>query len=559
MDQPRQRLACDRCHALKLRCRRTSTNPPDITSTTLDCDRCLKAGALCVYSPQAPLGRPLGSTTSQPLPSAASSGGAANNKRPASRSLSSPPRDEEPNRRPRTRMRLPYSDANSDTNSNHNTTIATTLSTSHSTWDPSMPLMNDILSDEFFSNLMHADTDVWANAPALPGSRQPSMTVHQRELTSGAIQSPLSSHCSLVHDLSVTPDRPYRLHNHSPNHHHHQHQQQQQGRRIDPMPPAKHAPGILVDKCAAGSVAIKQEPILDDTADPVQDVLSRLSSLAVSIHSHSLNVYNRLRLLRTRLDHRSSLEDSMPMQQSSTLEAVAAANDCLSIQALIRMNHSLRDAIRQMKRAETGHGESLPLAGSPSFADGSIANSGRTVASIPQIPYTSVSSDSGMSREQRDILNDPNNSLGPPNSCRLALSLALNCYVEILDIYTMTFNMISAVISHHQSALPINTTATTSTPGSDCMLNTSFSIFTATQITTRLLDKIKGDMRDAWEQYRSRVLMRHCEEGMEPQQQSSKPNPAIQMSFRLSWEKEAVIARLVKEIDHCLSTMMDLT
>lgn len=49
---PRRRLACDRCHAQKLRCLRTVN--PEIQV----CDRCLRLSAECVYSPSCRIGRP---------------------------------------------------------------------------------------------------------------------------------------------------------------------------------------------------------------------------------------------------------------------------------------------------------------------------------------------------------------------------------------------------------------------------------------------------------------------------------------------------------------------
>ncbi|KAI1738616.1 hypothetical protein F4680DRAFT_163623 [Xylaria scruposa] len=49
MSDPRQpRRACDRCHGQKLKCRR------DPASTTEDCHRCIRAKAICIYSPAQP-------------------------------------------------------------------------------------------------------------------------------------------------------------------------------------------------------------------------------------------------------------------------------------------------------------------------------------------------------------------------------------------------------------------------------------------------------------------------------------------------------------------------
>lgn len=54
MDGPKrrlERLACDRCHRQKLRCSRAS-------HSSRACQRCVKAGERCTYSPPLRLGRP---------------------------------------------------------------------------------------------------------------------------------------------------------------------------------------------------------------------------------------------------------------------------------------------------------------------------------------------------------------------------------------------------------------------------------------------------------------------------------------------------------------------
>ncbi|PGH17243.1 hypothetical protein AJ80_04885 [Polytolypa hystricis UAMH7299] len=57
--ESRRRLACDRCHAQKLRCLRSDTSRPNG-----ECDRCLRASTPCVYSPPNRMGRPARSATS---------------------------------------------------------------------------------------------------------------------------------------------------------------------------------------------------------------------------------------------------------------------------------------------------------------------------------------------------------------------------------------------------------------------------------------------------------------------------------------------------------------
>ncbi|KID97491.1 Zn(2)-C6 fungal-type DNA-binding domain protein, partial [Metarhizium majus ARSEF 297] len=57
-----ERLACDRCHGQKLRCTRASGH-------TKACQRCVKAGEKCTYSPPLRLGRPINKPSQpQPLP-----------------------------------------------------------------------------------------------------------------------------------------------------------------------------------------------------------------------------------------------------------------------------------------------------------------------------------------------------------------------------------------------------------------------------------------------------------------------------------------------------------
>ncbi|KAF2281158.1 uncharacterized protein EI97DRAFT_429219 [Westerdykella ornata] len=54
---PPRRQSCDRCHSQKLRCTRAS-NGGSSNSATGVCNRCLRLGAQCIYSPCLPKGRP---------------------------------------------------------------------------------------------------------------------------------------------------------------------------------------------------------------------------------------------------------------------------------------------------------------------------------------------------------------------------------------------------------------------------------------------------------------------------------------------------------------------
>ncbi|KAK2880151.1 hypothetical protein FQN49_000530 [Arthroderma sp. PD_2] len=65
-ESSRLRLACDRCHAHKLRCLRSETTEPGGK-----CDRCRRAAVQCVYSPPNRLGRPARSGSGQKATSSA--------------------------------------------------------------------------------------------------------------------------------------------------------------------------------------------------------------------------------------------------------------------------------------------------------------------------------------------------------------------------------------------------------------------------------------------------------------------------------------------------------
>ncbi|KAF3479443.1 uncharacterized protein GIQ15_06419 [Arthroderma uncinatum] len=75
-ESSRLRLACDRCHAHKLRCLRSES-----TEAGGKCDRCRRAAVQCIYSPPNRLGRPARSGTGQKsaTPSAAVSNKEARN------------------------------------------------------------------------------------------------------------------------------------------------------------------------------------------------------------------------------------------------------------------------------------------------------------------------------------------------------------------------------------------------------------------------------------------------------------------------------------------------
>ncbi|KAF2138557.1 uncharacterized protein K452DRAFT_290699 [Aplosporella prunicola CBS 121167] len=69
--EPRRRMACDRCHAQKLRCLRTVNS-----RAGTDCDRCLRLSARCTYSPPNRMGRP---TTAEAAANNRGKSGSANN------------------------------------------------------------------------------------------------------------------------------------------------------------------------------------------------------------------------------------------------------------------------------------------------------------------------------------------------------------------------------------------------------------------------------------------------------------------------------------------------
>ncbi|RYP38615.1 hypothetical protein DL768_010768 [Monosporascus sp. mg162] len=517
MEQPRQRLACDRCHALKLRCPRVNgAGGP----SGAQCARCLKAGSLCVYSAPARLGRPLGSSQS----SSASYNGAANRKKSGSNSMSIAPGE--------------------------NISVTTHMGPSNtSNRDPIGPL------DDFLSDLLPMDAegamDAWNNTSFLAGSsHRPASASAHHDLLPGAMQFHLSSQDITSHGPPVSPDRQQHLVNATAD---------------------QHNTGNAVDKCAECSAAMMQIDAPDSEGDPIQDIMSQLSSLTVAIHCHSRRVHGQLRVLQLRLGHKHAVVDDSSSRPITSHE-IAAASDCFSTHALIRTIQSFRDIVRQMKTISQDNENILPSPASTSSRDANTVPTGSSTfgTMLPQYPRTPASNTpnhGGMSKDQNtnshhdEFLNGNGNCYPEsPNSCQLALTLALNCYLEILYIFTMTFGMISTTINHYPSALPLSVVvpAFTISPGN--MLDASFSIFTATQLTNRLFEMAKKDMRDAWERYRSRVLPVPGDGDLYRKRTGNiRPNPAIHITFRLSWEKEAAITRLIEDINDQLNPLMDMS
>ncbi|RYC54166.1 hypothetical protein CHU98_g12045 [Xylaria longipes] len=494
MEHPRQRLACDRCHALKLRCQRATGG--------LQCARCLKAGSLCIFSAPARLGRPLGS---------GSGSGSSRVKQPTTNT-------------------------------------------------PSADFLSDLLpldGEDYAMNL-------WFDGSRMPDSHHILGAAYQQmpPVTPASRPSP-------PEELPSHGPAPSPQHQHQ---HHHQHQQ-----HLMSSTSSHHATEQPANRCFECSAAMTQIAALESDSEPVQEILSQLSSLTVAIHSHSRRVHGELRVLQLRLKHKHAVVDDRCTQPISPQE-IAAANDCFGTHALIRTNQSFRDVIRSMKKTQRDMNEPvLPSPTSiashePSPLPTSTANTAQAANTLlPQYPpplacsndradhRRTLSRDHEKNDPYEHLLNDSTkHSHEAPNSCQLALSLLLNCYLEILNIFIMTFNMIETIVNHYPSNVPLSTDIADHSAGPRNMLNTSFSIFTATQVTQRLLEMVKKDMRNVWELYQSQVQAMAQDGDLDLRQKPARVNPAIPMTFRLGWEKEAAIARLVEDINYRLNALIDM-
>ncbi|KAI1172113.1 hypothetical protein F4777DRAFT_582236 [Nemania sp. FL0916] len=545
MDQPRQRLACDRCHALKLRCQRASGGR--------HCARCLKAGSLCIFSAPARLGRPLGSGSS--------------------------------------RAKQPI-----DTPSTRPTMIGITNASV-----PSADFLSDLLPLDAEEEEEEETMNMWFDGTGIPDGHSTPGIVHQEPpLVSMGIEDPVAvtSHPSPPDDIpthgsGVSPPWQHQhqlghdhvqqyqhqhqhQQNHNHNHNHKQNQHSHDHHLMDPTLSLRNT-GQPANKCYECSTAMAQVAALESDAEPVQNLLSQLSSLTVTIHSHSRRVHGELRVLQLRLKHKHTMVDDRAIQPISPQE-IAAANDCFGTHALIRTNQPFRDLIRSMKKTPRNPSEIVlpsPISDAPHELGPPLAstmNSYQAVNNLlPQHPsITACAGDRAgyvrpPSREhERDdsyeylLSESTKRHQEAPNSCQLALSLLLNCYLEILDIFSMTFNMIEIIVSHYPSTVPLSTDPVDHSSAPRNILNTSFSIFTATQVTQRLLEMVKKDMRSVWELYQSQIRAMSLDGDFNVGQKPSRVNPAIPMTFRLSWEREAAITHLVEDINHRLNRLMDM-
>ncbi|RYP35130.1 hypothetical protein DL767_003907 [Monosporascus sp. MG133] len=413
--------------------------------------------------------------------------------------------------------------------------------------DPTVPL------DDFVSGPLPMDAegamDVWNNTSFLAGSSHRPASAHH-DLLPGAMQFHLSSQDITSRGPPVSPDR--RQH-------------------LAYATPDQYNMGNTVDKCAECSAAMLQTDAPDSEGDPIRDIMSQLSSLTVAIHCHSRRVHGQLRVLQLRLCHKHAVVDETPTRPITPHE-IAAASDCFSTHALIRTIQSFRDIVRQMKTISQDNENVPPSPVSTSPRNASTVPTGSSTFSTthPQYPPPPVSNnpnhhemakDRNKNSHHNEFLNgNANPHPESPNSCQLALTLALNCYLEILYIFTTTFKMISTAISHYPSALPLSVVAPAFAISPGNMLDASFSVSTATQLTNRLFEMAKKDMRDAWERYQSRILTVPGDGDSDPKRTGNiRPNPAIQITFHLSWEKEAAITRLIEDINDQLNPLMDMS
>ncbi|ETS83885.1 hypothetical protein PFICI_05761 [Pestalotiopsis fici W106-1] len=501
MEQSRQRFACDRCHTLKLRC-------PRVESTGASCARCSKAGSLCVFSAPARLGRPLGSSQKS----------LNNNTAPAN------------HHQPTANDAVLMEHIGTISNDNNDGTDSTT------------PL------DDFLPDMLSTDAasmDAWNNASVLLDNGQMSV-VAQHDLPLGPLQFSPTHKFSTSRCSAVSPE----------------HQRHLSNTMLD-----QYEVGNTVEKCLECSTAMMQTAALDADGDTIQDIMSQLSSLIVASHGHRRLADGQLRLLQLRLKHKHAVVDEA-LSRSVIPEDMTTASDYFTTRNLIRTQQSFRDVIRRATRVTTdsdGHFPS-PVASS-SRGDIDAAPSSQSFGTIDR-RYTTKSTNTSPTQRQPTMeqsktsqYNDYRNETS--HSCVLALKLILNCYSEILDIFATTFAMIETTINHYPSFLPISLTVPAFLPSSGNMMDASFSIFTANQLTQRLFEMTKKDMQDMWDRHNAHLLQADGDSSsgdMPPRRvRSSLQDSVIQMTFQLSWEKEASIARVIEDIGEKLNELMDMS
>ncbi|KAI0434315.1 hypothetical protein F5Y09DRAFT_337786 [Xylaria sp. FL1042] len=225
-----------------------------------------------------------------------------------------------------------------------------------------------------------------------------------------------------------------------------------------------------------------------------------------SENENNRRVYGELRVLQLRFKHKHAVVDDT-CTQSFLSQEIAAVSDCFSTHTLIRTNQAVRDLFRNMTKTPRNMNEPvlpspIPIASRESNPiPTSMAKSAQAVNTLlPRYPPPLACND-----ECVDHGETSSSDHEVPNSCQLALTLLLSRYLEILDIFSMTFNMIKTIVNHYPSTVSFSTELVDYSAVPTNMLNTSFSILTATQVTHRLVGIVKKDMRNMWELYQSQV------------------------------------------------------
>ncbi|KAM0816767.1 putative Zn(2)-C6 fungal-type domain-containing protein [Seiridium cardinale] len=521
MEQPRQRLACDRCHELKLRCPRVSNTS---RSSGAQCARCLKIGSLCVFSASARLGRPLGSSQK----SGSSDPGAGD--RPKSRHMS-------------ISGRLANSSRSTNTVNNSN----------NRTREPS------VLMDDFLSGLFPLDTEgepeSGNNTSFLSGgSQEPGCTYPS--LSPGMLQLGFDSQDNIQRGSDVSPGL----------------ERQSQ----DTLEDGNYSANTS-DPCVEFATATIHTIALDGEEGTIRAVLSRLSSMVVENHSHSMKVEGQLRVLLLRTSRRHSVVENTSAWPTE-LQEIRPASDHFGTQALMRTTQSFRDIVRRIKGTRRDNESARPSLISNLPQDGSdVATDSNAFGAVnmrysltpestsPQHCGTAKNS-SRTSQYDGSLSTGIQPPPGSPSSCQLALSLMLNCYLEILDIFTTTLEIIRTTVDHYPLLLPLNVGILDFSQGPGSMLDASFSIFTATQLTHRLFEMTKKDMREMWDRYKTHIISMNGDGDTDNRDSPTPrrtrigiPNSIIQMTFRLSWEKESTIMRQIYDVDDQLNRLMEIS
>ncbi|KAK9424842.1 putative Zn(2)-C6 fungal-type domain-containing protein [Seiridium unicorne] len=348
----------------------------------------------------------------------------------------------------------------------------------------------------------------------------------------------------------------------------------------------RQSPGTLADcndsadtsdPCVECATATVQTIALDGEEDTIRAVLSRLSSMIVENHSHSMKVEGQLRILLLRISRRHSVVENTSAWPIE-LQEMQSASDHFGTHALMKTSQSFRDVVRRIKGTERDNESPRPSPISNLPQDGSVVATDSnafgavnlryplTPASISPKHCGTAKDSSRTGQHDGSLSSGIQPPAGSPSSCQLALSLMLNCYLEILDIFTTTLDIIRTTIDQHPLLLPLNVGILDFSQGPGSMLDASFSMFTATQLTHRLFEMTKKDMQEMRDRYKSRIMSMDWDGDTDDRDapiptrtRIGIPNSIIQMTFRLSWEKESTIMRQIDDVDDQLNRLMEIS